>query len=369
MAWPGENDFVVASVRAKKHVDELEQLTAKSLKNERRWRQDTPKLLVSSVLERLGRGELDIRAATQILSSLGTITPTERNVLLDIHGVRLSSPLELCGLILHPAGSRRALLESTFGFDVRELFVDMRLNEVPGGPDRVTALARIHADVQMAAENARLRVALALCVLHAAMQTADELRFQLEFSAGMQRTAESTFLEGVSGQQPLRLRASNIASEPLVADAASLARVRARAGIAALELLATRLPETPAGSRVDRVLRAAQLLARSLDGSTDDRFLRRWMALEALAAPGRDDVTTQIAERAAMLLFAADERPARVDWFKQMYDRRSRLAHGDVDRSPFDYTAVEFGWLVFAALEAVAARSDTDIEALYVDGT
>jgi hypothetical protein len=144
--------------------------------------------------------------------------------------------------------------------------------------------------------------------------------------------------------------------------------MRQRPGARALESICVALPEVTPGSRMERVLRAIQLLGRSLDGDADDRFLRRWSALEALVGSPSPKTTDTIARRAAWLLEVPSARPARESWLKTLYKRRSQLSHGAVDGTPFDFDAVAFGCVCFDLLEMVAAREDVaDIDPLYRD--
>lgn len=364
--WPGENGHVVLLREGAGLVKEIREVVREQARSSMRWREDTFEIVTDHTLERFGRGELSAVDAAQLLGTLSDLDPDPRWVLVGVHGVHISDPMELCGIRLHPSGDLRQLHERVFGLDVREQFIQMRIAEMPAGKDDSLALVEVRADEAMAAENARLRVLIALCVLHAAARTEDALRLHPEYTAGIVRTQHSGFMETRLGQKPQTYRGTNLERRPLGADQATLELARQRPGIAALERLAQELPAVPPGSRVERVLRAAQLLGRSMDGDADDRFLRRWMALEALINPQRDRVVEHVTRRASWLLFEPSERKAREKWFSDMYDRRSRLAHGDVDRTPFDFEVVEFGWLAFDALERVAALQEiAEIDGVY----
>jgi hypothetical protein len=149
--------------------------------------------------------------------------------------------------------------------------------------------------------------------------------------------------------------------------ATALERARARPGVQALEELVVALPAVAPGSRVERLLRATQLLGGSLNGDHDDRFLRRWTAFEALVGTRDQNIVQTVARRGAWLLESTSTaREDRQRWLKELYDRRSKLSHGAVDRTRFDYDAVEFGWLSFEALERVAERTEAlEIEEVY----
>jgi hypothetical protein len=364
--WPGEDDHVVLLQSGAGLLEKVRELVQQQQRSALRWRADTFELITDHAIERLGRGQLTTADAAQVLASLSAVQADPRSVLVNVHGVEVQAPLDLCGVTFHPAKDRRRIHETVFALDVPEQFVQMRISGVPVGDSDAVALVRVEADDQMAALNARLRILIALCVLHAAGRTNDPLRVHPEYTSGIARTEHSSFLEARVGQPPQSYRWTNLQLQPLRADAATLSNARTRPGIGALERLAQQLPVMPGGSRVERVLRAAQLLGRSLDGDPDDRFLRRWMALEALVNAGRTRIMEQVVTRSSWLLFGPAERAQRERWFEQMYDRRSRLAHGSIDRTPFDFDAVEFGWLAFDALERVAAlETVAEIEAVY----
>jgi hypothetical protein len=362
-AWPGDGTHLVLDVSAGALLDQLYDAAGRVQDLAPRWEPQTLRGYVHDALHELAHELASPRAAALALAGRVRALPAERIVLLDVHGVRVDRSAHVAGVTFHPGHTRREIEDEYFDNSVEELVV--RRIRADDDADTGFAEVRLLAEDAIAAASARLRVLVALCVIRQSLRTSDSLEQQLEYTAGVERTEHASFLTGIPGGTPSSYTWGHVGAGALLVDASSLERARARAGVRALEELAANMPAVPLGSRVDRVLRGAQLLGRSLDGDTDDRFLRRWSALEALTGSPRTAVTEGVVQRAAALLSLPQERASREAWLKKLYARRSQLSHGNVDDTPFDHDAVAFGCLCFDLLEIVAARSDTDIEAVF----
>jgi len=367
VAWSGDDSHVVLASAGARLLDEIHELVRATQGPSMRWQPDTLRRIADEAVQRLARHELSPQEAAAKVCSYHAQPAAERAVLINVHGLSIEQALDLCGITFYPAQLRPILQDEIFDQPVHELVI-RPIAHAKARPTDAVAVVRVQADDGMAALSARLRILVALCVLRQSLRTQDSIEQQQEYTAGIERTEHTQFLEGVAGTTPQTYTWGDIRPQPLRHDAAGLARARERSGIRALEELAITLPGVAEGSRVERVLRATQLLGRSLDGDADDRFLRRWSAMEALVGSPARNTTAEVAARAAWLLESTATRAGREQWLKDLYRRRSQLSHGAVDRTPFDFDAVAFGCLCFDLLERVAARTDAhDIAALYTE--
>jgi hypothetical protein len=315
-AWPGDGVHIVLDSRGNKLLEELYREAIALQGPSLRWQLGTMRARVHAALDALAHGRVLPAVAASLIVGWSQTTPEERIVLVDVHGLSIEAPLAVAGVTFYPIQARRRLEDDYFMRDVDDFLV-RPVHSAAARPNDACAEVRIRAEDEMAANNARLRVLIALCVVRQSLRTNETLEQQMEYTAGIERTDHTSFVAGVPGTNPQSFGWGDVVPQPLRFNEPGLARARMREGIRALETLSSCLPDVPLGTRVERVLRAAQLLGRSMDGDGDDRFLRRWTALEALVGSPSDNTTQEIATRAARVLEPLETRPSRERWFKQ----------------------------------------------------
>jgi len=289
--------------------------------------------------------------AAEVLAGLLTTAPPERHAIAAVRGLRIDSATDLCGLRLRPydleALCRELGLETRRGPELA--------TRLPGArPGLSLAVIACQADEDVAAVRLRERVSIALPLLLLSRPEHDvEWFFDGSVTLGANDVVLIPSIESgrvSEGSLPTQSAADLAVDGPALADA--LAR---RVGLRRIADLAAHLPSLPSGKMSRRLLRAARLLGESFEGSSPDRFVRRWMALEALLGDGRPELSDRLCERIAVL--TADGGSARLERktaLRELYNLRSRHVHGADDFELEEHTATWFRMIAMHALERAA---------------
>lgn len=314
------------------------------------WGEESLNNFMSTVVSQIVERARPSDVAERLLALVDAKPPTQTAILV-LHGVRPQGILDIAGVTIvrdapEPLIERTLCAESVKGFAVRNLHV---LSDLGREYRRAcVSLCNVDADPDRAIAIARDRTALALCVL-AIMKTSERWReFQVGWSVGTALDSMVVGPEGLSMPSPVSLR-----TEMLIIDSARLEQLRSEPGALALDELGRSLPlVTPSELQV-RAIRSAGLVASSLTGELRSRFLLRWMAIESLFGERRAETTERLADRLAVMTAAPKARAERKIRFRDLYELRSDVAHGDdVRLEPAD--AQEIGEAVLRALTYVA---------------
>lgn len=296
---------------------------------------------------------LDVRTVADQTDAALTGPVPDTTLFQPVHGVGLAAPFDGCGIALRAFEPRA--LAGEFAFAGHEDFMANHLEEDRNSV-RVYSIARLPTDDERGflIVRSRTQVALVLAMLSYAPP---EQHWWDEFSATLTPLgihSMRTFTSAGATTSPER----SLYGLPLQFDSA---RVAAALGVRPAMSALARLAQQPRRARTPiqgRILRAATLLAESLDGQPEDRFLRRWMALEALVGREPGEVTERLSERLAVLTCDDPaERIRRKGFFRKLYGWRSDIAHGR-PLPLLKRTSEIFKVLSFGALERRRTAAD-----------
>jgi hypothetical protein len=267
---------------------------------------------------------LDPRTVADRTRAALTSHVPETTLFQPVHGVGLAGPFDGCGIALRAFDA--PALAHEFAVAGHEDFMSAQLEQDRDGV-RVYSIARLPTDDERGFLIVRSRTQVVL-VLAMLSYLPPEQHWWEEFSATMTPLgihSMRTFTSAGATTSPER----SLYGLPLQFDSR-----RVSAALASRPAMSTlaRLAQEPRRARTSmqgRIMRAATLLAESLDGQPEDRFLRRWMALEALVGREPGEVTERVSERLAVLTSDDPaERIRRKAFFRKLYGWRSDIAHG-----------------------------------------
>lgn len=281
----------------------------------------------------------------------------ERIVVLPVYGMNLTSSIDCCGVSLRlfdPEGLGAEFADGPLRSHMHK--------ELQGDKEsvRVCAVARLRTDSERGFDITRRRTRLAL-VLSLLSRHPNDHHWWDEWSATFFPTTTFAMRTFTAEASTTGFGATRYGL-PLQFEAELVTRaLPLRPGMHELEGLAVRAQRDLTDMQA-RLIRAAVLLAESLDGLPPERFMKRWMALEALVGKESGEVTERTSERLAVLTTDdLEQRIRRKTFFRELYGERSHLAHG---RSVplLKRRADLFKFLAFGALERAslfAASTET----------
>jgi hypothetical protein len=294
-------------------------------------------------------GDISADVAGIRLDALITELPPDRLVVLPVSGIDVKTPAEVGGVLL-TTGLKALGTQMRIGAEALQRLA----RELPrsGELTLIATTCRADGDVAAAVARRRFRAVLPLLALCCAeSEFAWWAEIDVSFGVSATTVALTVVAEDVGrsviagGERPaVPVDGQRIADQ--------FARRPALARIAAL---AARLPTEPTNKFERRLLRASLRLGEAFEGNLADRFLRRWMAMEALLGERGPELSDRLVER--MTVISHPDPSARVGrkaGLKELYGYRSALAHGAEDPPITEHTAAWFRMLAMHTLEVAA---------------
>jgi hypothetical protein len=312
---------------------------------DRHWGERSIVELAADAAGALISGEQAGQVARATLAKMATV-PAQLLTYADLYGVDLESPADLCGVSLRRFDIEAILSE--FGSTPGSGFLEGHLRHPIRQRGDTAVLANFAADIERAGTALLDRTALAVLTILGAAGP-DSINFFAETTVHIAETSHYE-IAGVqnAGSQTI-VRSADAHGFRLEVDGGSVrTAISANSALAAVETFALGLPR-PLTSALDRrFLRCARHMLAALSGPIEDRYLHRWMAIEAMLGERGEEVTERITDRLAVLTCDDPaERADRKKWLKHLYRWRSDLAHGgeppnfnETDLSEFRQTAI-----------------------------